>query len=988
MSINNIANTVFPNTLSGLESLNVTNITINGFDVTTLFVPYTGANTNVDLNNKNLSSVNNVGTTTLTATGLVQGGNLTTTGNVTASGLIQGGNITTTGRTTTDTLTINTLTVGGAGLKTLAANAVGDVVEQNLSLTYVPYSGATSAVNLSSQNLTSVNNLSANAITSSGLTSTQNLRVSNVPAGTPVYNLAVNAGGDVIQGPSTTTTVTTFSGGSTGLTPSVPTSGVVALGGVLNVASGGTGVSNSTGNGFVVLNNTPSLNGVTLTGNVTYTSVYANTPAFALGIDSSNIICRFPPTNQIALTAVSANNNYNLVFTNSTGATSNATLSIDDANNIQYNPSTDTLIVPNLTVSSSASIIGYAPLASPALTGVPTAPTASNGTNTTQIATCAFVLANAGSGFLPLTGGTMTGSITFANTNTVPITLTGASVTAYTYTIRDSFFTVPMLEFTTRTNVTVGSIGIGVPIRITNTNSTALITLPYDATTQYSKSIANSGGDNFISFNSSTVTPANPAGVVLSTQVSINNTLGVASTVGLYGVNATSNDGVAMWLTSGGTQCGSLVLSDTYGTTVQTSTPTTSWGRYFAVGGQVFQDFYGAFEWRGTNTLGSTTWSTVASVAKMSTAQMGFALGSMFDFSSAGTWDNNNSLFVTTGGLGGTNTGVGIGYNTASDIGLLVCIAPNVAWKGMRYKAANHQFFVDGNTLQAGVNSVGLYADNAGFFTNYAGAVAGGLGGVGSGDLVYYANSSGVHRFFSGVTQAIVIAPASGTGLAFGTSGIGLTTVAGASYGNVSTYGAGLNGWSGYDLRKRWTLMSNDAGGNISGYHDNINSWVWTAEGTAFWLRQPNNYFSQLPQQSYVSNQVLIGSNNNRLEWGVLYSTYYYAPSANWRGGTLIAAFYKASATSLLRFSGCASYFVPSGGMYQTQILIYNLSTGTITNIYLNQFTNVASNHVSYPIMGQTGSGLAVGSYDVYMYTSGLTDANDHLYMLSEIVPS
>lgn len=37
-----------------------------------------------------------------------------------------------------------------------------------------------------------------------------------------------------------------------------------------------------------------------------------------------------------------------------------------------------------------------APLASPALTGVPTAPTAANGTNTTQIATTAFVLANGG----------------------------------------------------------------------------------------------------------------------------------------------------------------------------------------------------------------------------------------------------------------------------------------------------------------------------------------------------------------------------------------------------------------------------------------------------------------------------------------------------------------------------------------------------------------------------------------------------------------
>ena len=39
----------------------------------------------------------------------------------------------------------------------------------------------------------------------------------------------------------------------------------------------------------------------------------------------------------------------------------------------------------------------YAPLASPALTGTPTAPTAVAGTNTTQVATTEFVLANAGS---------------------------------------------------------------------------------------------------------------------------------------------------------------------------------------------------------------------------------------------------------------------------------------------------------------------------------------------------------------------------------------------------------------------------------------------------------------------------------------------------------------------------------------------------------------------------------------------------------------
>jgi len=51
---------------------------------------------------------------------------------------------------------------------------------------------------------------------------------------------------------------------------------------------------------------------------------------------------------------------------------------------------------------------GFAPINSPHFTGVPTAPTAAAGTNTTQIATTAFV-----NGYLPLAGGTITGSVTF-----------------------------------------------------------------------------------------------------------------------------------------------------------------------------------------------------------------------------------------------------------------------------------------------------------------------------------------------------------------------------------------------------------------------------------------------------------------------------------------------------------------------------------------------------------------------------------------------
>ena len=50
---------------------------------------------------------------------------------------------------------------------------------------------------------------------------------------------------------------------------------------------------------------------------------------------------------------------------------------------------------PNFAATMASDLAGKAPLASPALTGTPTAPTAPPGTDSTQIATTAFVLANA-----------------------------------------------------------------------------------------------------------------------------------------------------------------------------------------------------------------------------------------------------------------------------------------------------------------------------------------------------------------------------------------------------------------------------------------------------------------------------------------------------------------------------------------------------------------------------------------------------------------
>ena len=74
-----------------------------------------------------------------------------------------------------------------------------------------------------------------------------------------------------------------------------------------------------------------------------------------------------------------------------------------------------------------AQVTGAASLASPTFTGVPAAPTAAINTNTTQLATTAFVIGQGyvtGGPYLPLAGGTMTGVLTSSvSTGTAPFVI-------------------------------------------------------------------------------------------------------------------------------------------------------------------------------------------------------------------------------------------------------------------------------------------------------------------------------------------------------------------------------------------------------------------------------------------------------------------------------------------------------------------------------------------------------------------------------------
>lgn len=85
-----------------------------------------------------------------------------------------------------------------------------------------------------------------------------------------------------------------------------------------------------------------------------------------------------------------------------TGATNNQVLTVVGGIGAWANPAVSSVFSRTGAVTAQsgdytvAQVTGAAPLASPALTGTPTAPTASQNTNTTQLATTAFTIAVVG----------------------------------------------------------------------------------------------------------------------------------------------------------------------------------------------------------------------------------------------------------------------------------------------------------------------------------------------------------------------------------------------------------------------------------------------------------------------------------------------------------------------------------------------------------------------------------------------------------------
>lgn len=118
----------------------------------------------------------------------------------------------------------------------------------------------------------------------------------------------------------------------------------------------------------------------------------------------------------------------------------------------------------------------------------------------------------------------------------------------------------------------------------------------------------------------------------------------------------------------------------------------------------------------------------------------------------------------------------------------------------------------------------------------------------------------------------------------------------------------------------------------------------------------------------------------------------YRNESVAWAGGiNFVNAFYKYNAYTAIRISGYATGYTGGATFVYPSFRLYSQSAGTYTYYQARTFTNIGSNHVSYPF-DQSILGLSLpnsGWYDLYFYSQGglFTDGNDALVINVAMFP-
>jgi hypothetical protein len=356
------------------------------------------------------------------------------------------------------------------------------------------------------------------------------------------------------------------------------------------------------------------------------TNVPTGTQQYLLAVDSSGNVIQ--GTGSSGVTSFSAGSTG---FTPSTATTGAITLA-------------GTLNVANggTGVTTSTGTTSVVLSASPTLTGVPLAPTATAGTNTTQIATTAFVTTAISAVGIPTQI-----NATATNTGTLyPVFLTstagGASTTyvesdgSLNYDPANNILNLPRLTATTQIQSPIYSNGSGQTVSINASGGLIAgnqVIVQMQGTTYYyfdqnafyltqpvNNVISSILNDLYLLWASNKLLSLNNyviidnTGILMTgtrkitsqnfdTQATTNLTINVpTSTNYLLFQNAgntrgaVTNDG--FWLPVSGST--SFYITDTL-----PRSSSTTYGRYFGVSASLYQDFYTQFMWRTTNLAGS-----------------------------------------------------------------------------------------------------------------------------------------------------------------------------------------------------------------------------------------------------------------------------------------------------------------------------------------------------------------------------------------------